>query len=192
MWQHCVLLQRLFNYLEILWSILSGATIIIPILSMLKWRNRDINFPRVKQAVMMDLGFEPSLSLHYILKGDWAKEPSCLESTFKVTLWEKRGPCQIQIWILALLYYVASEVKLLSHVRLFATPWTVAHQAPPSMKFSRQEYWSTGEEWQQWVAISFSRGSSWTKGRTQVSRIYRQTLLPSEPPGKPCGQRQGI
>ena len=29
-----------------------------------------------------------------------------------------------------------------SHVQLFATPWTVAHQAPLSMKFSRQEYWS--------------------------------------------------
>ena len=34
------------------------------------------------------------------------------------------------------------EVKSLSHVRLFATPWTVAYQAPPSMGFSRQEYWS--------------------------------------------------
>ena len=34
------------------------------------------------------------------------------------------------------------KVKLLSRVRLFATPWTAAHQAPPSMGFSRQEYWS--------------------------------------------------
>ena len=34
------------------------------------------------------------------------------------------------------------KVKSLSHVRLFATPWTVACQAPPSMGFSRQEYWS--------------------------------------------------
>ena len=34
------------------------------------------------------------------------------------------------------------KVKSLSHVRLFATQWTVAHQAPPSMGFSRQEYWS--------------------------------------------------
>ena len=33
-------------------------------------------------------------------------------------------------------------MKSLSRVRLFATPWTVAHQAPPSMEFSRQEYWS--------------------------------------------------
>ena len=35
-----------------------------------------------------------------------------------------------------------SSVQLLSHVLLFATPWTTAHQAPPSMGFSRQEYWS--------------------------------------------------
>ena len=33
------------------------------------------------------------------------------------------------------------KVKSLSHVRLFATPWTAAYQAPPSMGFSRQEYW---------------------------------------------------
>ena len=35
-----------------------------------------------------------------------------------------------------------SEVKLFSHVRVFETPWTVAYQAPPSVEFSRQEYWS--------------------------------------------------
>ena len=34
------------------------------------------------------------------------------------------------------------KVKSLSHVRLFATPWTTAYQAPPPMGFSRQEYWS--------------------------------------------------
>ena len=34
------------------------------------------------------------------------------------------------------------KVKSLSRVRLLATPWTVAYQAPPSMGFSRQEYWS--------------------------------------------------
>ena len=39
----------------------------------------------------------------------------------------------------------------LSHVQLFATPWTVAHQSPLSMKFPRQEYWS---------GLSFP--SSWT------------------------------
>ena len=34
------------------------------------------------------------------------------------------------------------KVKSLSRVRLLTTPWTAAYQAPPSMEFSRQEYWS--------------------------------------------------
>ena len=34
------------------------------------------------------------------------------------------------------------KVKSLSHVRLLATPWTAAYQAPPSMGFSGQQYWS--------------------------------------------------
>ena len=34
------------------------------------------------------------------------------------------------------------KVKLLSRVRLFTTPWTATHQAPPSMGFSREECWS--------------------------------------------------
>ena len=37
---------------------------------------------------------------------------------------------------------VKSETKSLSRVRLLATPWTAAYQAPLSMGFSRQEYWS--------------------------------------------------
>ena len=39
-------------------------------------------------------------------------------------------------------FYLMCVCESLSHVRLFATPWTVAHQAPLSMGFSRQEYWS--------------------------------------------------
>ena len=46
----------------------------------------------------------------------------------------------------AISFYSAWEskvkVKSLSHVWLFETPWTAAHQATPSMGFSRQEYWS--------------------------------------------------
>ena len=41
-----------------------------------------------------------------------------------------------------LLQCMKVKVKSLSHVRLSATPWTAAYQAPPSMGFSRQEYWS--------------------------------------------------
>ena len=47
--------------------------------------------------------------------------------------------------------------KLLSHVRLFVTPWTAAHKAPPSMGFSRQECWSgvpsPSPFWEQWETI---------------------------------------
>ena len=38
------------------------------------------------------------------------------------------------------IFRMRSEV--LSHVRLFAIPWTIADQAPPSMELSRQEFWS--------------------------------------------------
>ena len=52
----------------------------------------------------------------------------------------------VLILIMASLFigYRNSKVKLksLSPVRLFVTPWTVALQVPPSMGFSRQEYWS--------------------------------------------------
>ena len=76
------------------------------------------------------------------------------------------------------------------------TSWTVAHQAPPSMGFSRQEYWSGvplpsplsrvqlcvtstnyivhGILWArilEWVAFPFSRGSSQPRDQTQVSSI---------------------
>ena len=56
------------------------------------------------------------------------------------------------------------KVKSLSRFWLFVTPWTVAHQAPLSMGFSRQEIL-------EWVAIFFSRGSSRSRDRTQVSCI---------------------
>ena len=50
---------------------------------------------------------------------------------------------QIHMLILfCMLLYIKVKMKLLSRVRLFATPWTLVYQAPPSMGFSRQEYWS--------------------------------------------------
>ena len=39
-------------------------------------------------------------------------------------------------------YKVVLVVELLSHVLLFVTPWTIAHQVPLTMEFSQQEYWS--------------------------------------------------
>ena len=40
------------------------------------------------------------------------------------------------------LHFLVLQVKSLSLIRLFVTPWTVAYEAPPSMGFSSQEYWS--------------------------------------------------
>ena len=69
------------------------------------------------------------------------------------------------------------KVKSLSGVRLFATPWTVANQAPPSMGFSRQEYWS---------GLPFpSPGDLPNPGiEPGVSRILQADALTSEPQGK--------
>jgi len=72
-----------------------------------------------------------------------------------------------------------SEVKVLSRVRLFATPWTVAYQAPPSMEFSRQEYWS---------GLPFSSpGDLPNPGMEPRSPTLQADALPSELPRKPFG-----
>ena len=65
-------------------------------------------------------------------------------------------------------------------VQLFATPWTVAHQAPLSMGILQARIL-------EWVAISCSRESSWPRDGTWVSCIVGRFF--TEPPGKPTGQR---
>ena len=72
--------------------------------------------------------------------------------------------------------YMKVKVKLLSRAQLFVTPWTVAYQAPPSMGFSRQEYWS---------GLPFpSPGDLPHPGIEPGSPALRADALPSEPPGK--------
>ena len=65
--------------------------------------------------------------------------------------WDEQGQMgpvrfpSLLAWVLANLISLLLLLLLLSRlsrVRLFATPWTAAHQASPSMGFSRQEYWS--------------------------------------------------
>ena len=63
-----------------------------------------------------------------------------------------------------------------SRIWLCVTPWTVAHQAPMFMGFPRQEL--------EWVAISFSRASSWSRDQTRISCIAGR-FFTTEPPGKP-------
>ena len=73
--------------------------------------------------------------------------------------------------------YLWSEVKLLSHLQLFATPWTVAYQAPPTIGFSRQEYWS---------GLPFpSPGDLPNPGIKPRFPTLESDALTSEPPGKP-------
>ena len=75
------------------------------------------------------------------------------------------------------------EVKSLSRVRLFATPWTVAYQAPPSMGFSRQECWS---------GLPFpSPGDLPNPGIKPGSPALQADALPSEPPGKSGSGKTG-
>ena len=66
--------------------------------------------------------------------------------------------------------------KSFSCVRLFATQWAVAYQAPPSMGFSRQEYWS---------GFPFpSPGDLPNPGIEPASPALQADALTSEPPGK--------
>ena len=76
---------------------------------------------------------------------------------------------------------VKVKVKSLSRVRLFATPWTVAYQAPPSMGFSRQEYWR---------GLPFpSPGDLPDPEIEPRSSTLQADTLTSEPPGKLVGGR---
>ena len=68
------------------------------------------------------------------------------------------------------------DLKSLRCVLLFVTPWTIAHQAPPSMGSSRQEYWS---------GLPFpSPGDLPDPGIEPRSPIMQADALTSEPPGK--------
>ena len=66
---------------------------------------------------------------------------------------------------------------LVSHVQLFLTPWTIACQAPLSMKFSGQEYWS---------GLPFPSPRELPHPETEPrSPVLKVDSLLSEPPGKP-------
>ena len=75
------------------------------------------------------------------------------------------------------MFLMKVKVKLLSHVWFFALPWMIAPQAHPSMEFPRQEYCS---------AVSFSRGSSWLRDRTQFSHIVGRCFYHLSHQGSLC------
>ena len=100
-------------------------------------------------------------ALHYEIKRNWDYRTE--HAMFTASL-----ECKVKVKV---------KGKSLSCVRLFATPWTVAHQAPPSMGFSRQEYWS---------GLPFSSpGDLPDPGIEPRSPAIQADALTSEPPGKP-------
>ena len=77
----------------------------------------------------------------------WTEEPGGLYIVHGVTKRQSWAPCLLlaedcSFQVVFGILVVKVKVKLLSHIWLFATPWTVAYHVPPSMGFSRQEYWS--------------------------------------------------
>ena len=78
----------------------------------------------------------PHLLASYVLRSIGTMTPhspsSCTQPGICFSPFLPHTPLSFLLW----------KVNSLSRVRLFATPWTVAYQAPPSMGFSRQEYWS--------------------------------------------------
>ena len=76
------------------------------------------------------------------------------------------------------------KVKSLSRVQLFVTPWTVAYQAPPSMGFGKQEYWS---------GLPFpSLGDLPDPGIKPGFPAFQADALTSEPPGKPQSESRSV
>ena len=75
-------------------------------------------------------------------------------------------------------------MKVLSHVRLFVTPWTVAHEAPPSMEFSSEEYWS---------GLLFPSPGDLPDPETEPgSPTLQAEALPSEPPRNPWWRYESL
>ena len=123
--------------------------------------------------------------LFYILNSTWY-----IFFSFYFCIWWMATPVIISWYFIMVIFcislmafhiywsfvYPQNEVKSLNHVQLFATRWTVAYQAPPSLGFSRQEHWS---------GLPFpSPGDLPNPGFEPRSPTLQADALPSEPPGK--------
>ena len=109
-------------------------------------------------------GRNTGVDSHFLLKGIFSTQGSNL------------GLPHCRQILYCLSHQEKAKVKSLSHVQLFATPWTVAYQVSPSMGFSRQEYWS---------GLLFpSPGDLPNPGIEPWSPAVQADALPSEPPEK--------
>ena len=112
-------------------------------------------------------------------KGWWLHKSRTYAQDLKNASWPLESQIRSHSQKLILMCY-CYFIHMLSHfssVRLGATPWTVAYQAPLSMGFSRQECWS---------GLPFpSPGGLPDPGIEPRSPALQADVLPSEPPGKP-------
>ena len=94
-------------------------------------------------SVIVDLGLKKIMSIIFsVMIKDWMFTCKCYGRDDAIASWGKRQKnekCWSKVW---LWYNIIWKWKLLSHIQLFGTPWTVACQAPLSMEFSRSVYWS--------------------------------------------------
>ena len=96
---------------------------------------------------------------------------------FTVHILLKPGLENFEHYLSKVMLKILVKVKSLSRVQLFATLWTVVYQAPLSMGFSRQEYWS---------GLPFpSPADLPDPGIEPRSPELQADALTSEPPGKP-------
>ena len=101
------------------------------------------------------------------------------EGLASTEVWKSEQSCYLgkTAWMLHWLEKKERKVKSLSYVWLFATLWTVGYKAPPSMGFSRQEYWSG--------LPHPSPGDLSNPGFKPRSPSLQADTLTSEPPGRP-------
>ena len=100
--------------------------------------------PWVRQTPRVDNGNPLQYSC---LKIPWTEESDRLQSMGLQRGGHNWASARVRVWHTcththAHTTYMLLKWKLLSHIELFVTPWTVACQVPLSMEFSRQEYWS--------------------------------------------------
>ena len=101
-----------------------------------------------------------------------------------VTLLNTQGSCWVEDTPMNILRVWKGKCQSLSHVQLFVAPWSVAHQAPMSVEFSRQEYWS---------GLPFpSPGDLLNPGIEPGSPALQADSLPFEPPESPKPTQSSI
>ena len=106
---------------------------------------------------------------------------SCLENSMDCII---HGVTKSWTWLSNFHFHSVYKLnKVKSHVQLFGSPWTASCQAPLSMEFSRQEYWSG--------CCSLLQGIFPTQGLNFEPRfpLLQVDSLPAEPPGKPWTSR---